>query len=263
VASRLARGAGAIAVFGLAGGVLAACNGSTGTAAVAAAGCGSGMPKLTVQGTGLATGTPNLLTLTLSVNVTTGTSAQAALTLDNQRTAAVIAALKAGGVAAKDIQTTGLSIQANYNTKDVLTGYAVDNSVVAQIREFRTAGTVIDAAAAAAGNAARIFSLDFSIADPRHLQDQARQDAVHQAVSHAATMAAAAGERLGQVCSLTDNTRLSGYGTSAQRLNAGATYSAAKSASPVPLQPGSQQASAQVTIVYSLEAPAPAKGRAG
>lgn len=222
---------------------------TAGGAVASAAQCGSGAPTLTVHGTGRATGTPNLLTLTMAVSVT-GATAQAALAADNTSTQAVITTLTFGQVAKKDIETTGLSIQPSYNATGVLTGYAVDNSVVAKITDFSTAGAVIDAAASAAGDAARIDSLAFSIADPRGLEDQARQDAVHQAVSHASAMAAAAGERLGPVCSLTDDSTESG-GTTGMRFAQGAL--AAPSGSTVPVEAGSQQASAQVTLVYALE----------
>jgi uncharacterized protein YggE len=125
----------------------------------------------------------------------------------------------------------------------------VSNSVVVKLRDFTTAGSVIDAAATSAGNAVRIDSLDFSITDPRSLEDQARQDAVHQAVSHASAMAAAAGERLGPVCSLTDESPENGVEPESA---SGLAFSGAASAK-VPVEAGSQQASAQVTLVYALE----------
>jgi hypothetical protein len=84
--------------------------------------------------------------------------------------------------------------------------------------------------------------------DPRKIEDTARTDAVHQAVSHARSMAQAAGERLGPVCSLSDNSSSNylppGYG--AERI-------ASSAASAVPLQPGTQQESAQITLVYALQ----------
>jgi uncharacterized protein YggE len=212
--------------------------------------CGSA-PRLTVQGSGLATGTPDLLTLSADVNVTDAT-AQAALADDNSRTAAVLAALKAAGAAPADLQTTGLSVQPTYVTRDgtlVLAGYTVDNTVVAKLRDFGTAGASVDAVVGAAGNAAHIDSLTFSIADARPLEDQARQDAVRQAVSHAGAMAAAAGERLGPVCSMVDDSSIS-PGPTYHGLSPLASSSAG--APDVPLQPGTQQASAQVTIVYAL-----------
>jgi uncharacterized protein YggE len=66
-------------------------------------------------------------------------------------------------------------------------------------------------------------------------------------------MAQAAGERLGPVCSLTDQ--------STPYFNEAASFGALKAAgasapgaqSAVPLQPGTQQESAQITLVYALE----------
>ena len=77
------------------------------------ASCGAGTPKLTVQGTGQATGTPDLLTIVVQVD-TTGPSATAALAADNQEASGVVAAFTTGGVAQKDIQTSGLSLQPQY-----------------------------------------------------------------------------------------------------------------------------------------------------
>ena len=221
--------------------------------------CGAGSPKLTVVGTGLATGTPDLLTISVDVSVT-GASAAGTLADDNARTAAVLAAFTQGGVAAKDVQTTGLSVQPDFaftGGRQVLTGYGVDNTVVAKLRDLPRAGATIDAVAVAAGDAARINSLDFSLNDPRGLQDRARRDAVHQAVDHARSMALAAGDRLGPVCTLTDDSAAANQllpQSSLGGLRAG-------TASPVPAVPvtaGTEQVSASVTLVYAL-----VSGRAG
>jgi hypothetical protein len=124
------------------------------------------------------------------------------------------------------------------------------NTLTAKLRNFSTAGSVIDAVTAAAGNAARIDSLTFSIEDPRKVEDTARTDAVNQAVSHARSMAQAAGERLGPVCSLSDETSPTYFSAGPLRQSASADV-----ASPVPLQAGSQQVSAQITLVYALTQP--------
>jgi hypothetical protein len=207
---------------------------------------------LTVQGTGLANGTPNLLTVSVGIDVTDPT-AQAALADDNDKASAVTAALTQGSVAPKDIQTSNLSIEPDYNIKGELTGYEVTNTLTANLHNFSTAGSVIDALAAAAGNSIRLDSLDFSVEDTRGLEDRARTDAVRQAVSHARTMAQAAGERLGPVCSLTDDTQTSVFPD--QNFSTAAGAPSLKSAA-VPLQPGSQQETAQVTMVYALRPPA-------
>lgn len=240
------------AVVGLAAGA-AAVGGAVWAGAVggggAAPGCGGDAPRLTVQGTGTATGTPDQLLLTLDVSVLGG-SAASALGQDDTRSAAVVAALTGAGLPARDVQTTDLSVQPDYTTQGtstVLAGYAVDNSVVATVDDLSRAGGLIDAVTAAAGNDVRIDSLTFTLADPRPLEDRARLDAVHQARSHAAAMAAAAGERLAGICSITDDTSSSSSPEPYLGLNA-----AAAAAPSVPLEPGTQQESAQVSLVYAL-----------
>jgi uncharacterized protein YggE len=240
-----------ITAVGLAGIVASGCT-SAGASTTNAPSCSPNSAKLTVQGTGLATGTPDTLTINVATS-TTDATAQEALADNNNEATAVTAAFTAGGVTKKNIQTTGLSVQPNYTlTKgtEVLTGYSVNNTITAMISNLASAGSVIDAVSSAAGNAGRINSVSLSIKDPRALEDQARTDAVHQAVSHAQTMAKSAGERLGPVCSLTDATPTTPVNSG---LNAAATAGSPQ-ASVVPIEVGSQQASANVTIVYSLEA---------
>jgi uncharacterized protein len=258
-ATRARRGLRMLAVVGvvaLSGLAVSACTTSASASTTKTPSCAPGAPKLTVQGTGLATGTPDVLTVGVDIS-TTGPTAQAALSDNNQKAAGVIAAFTAGGVTKPNIQTTDLTVQPNYSLvqgTEQLTGYGVDDTVTATINNLTAAGSTIDAVSAAAGNAGRISFVTFSIKDPRKLQDQARTDAVQQAVSHARVMASSGGERLGPVCALTDSTptapSVPGFNTSAAAL--GQTPA-------VPLEVGSQQANAQVTMVYALE---PASGGA-
>ncbi len=90
------------------------------------------------------------------------------------------------------MQTANLAISPQYNLKGVITA-RVTNTLTAVLRNFTTAGSTVDAIAGAAGEASRIDPLNFSVEDTRGLEDQARTDAVHQAVSHARSMAQAAG----------------------------------------------------------------------
>jgi uncharacterized protein YggE len=248
-----ARTAGILAVLATAGVVLAACSSSGDPVAAPKVTCGGTSPKLTVQGTGLSVGTPNILTVSVGINVTDATATEA-LGDDNTRVAAVTGVLTQGGVAAKDVQTSGLSINPQYNSKGVITGYQVTNTLTAVLRNFTTAGTMIDSIAGAAGNAIRLDSLAFSVEDTRGQEDKARTDAVHQAVSHAQSMALAAGERLGPVCSLSDQTQTQLYNQNFGD-DAATASGVEKAAAPVPLEAGSQQETAQVTMVYALKAP--------
>lgn len=224
------------------------------TPATTPAGCGSSQPRLTVQGTGQAEGTPDVLTAVFGFS-SSATSATAALSQNNGEVNQALLALGANGVAKADVQTTGLTLAPQYvypnGAPPKLTGYLVTNTVTAKLRDVKTAGGAIDAVVTAAGDAATITSLTFSFADPARVEDQARQHAVHQAVAHAGAMAQAAGRRLGPVCALTDNTQpalLQPY--------AGAGFAASNDQSAVvPVEPGSQTESDQVTMVYALERP--------
>jgi uncharacterized protein YggE len=242
-----------VAILGAGVGV-AACSSSAAPVAAPKPTCGSTAPKLTVQGTGLTSATPDLLTVSVGIDVTDPT-ATAAIKDDNTKATAVTGVLTQGGVAAKDVQTSGLSINPQYNTKGVITGYEVTNSLTAKLRDFSTAGTLVDSIAGAAGNSTRLNNLAFSVEDTRSLEDRARTDAVHQAVAHARSMALAAGERLGPVCSLTDQSQTENFNEQFGLSNKGAVPSDA-TGTVVPLSPGSQQETAQVTMVYSLMPPA-------
>lgn len=212
--------------------------------------CGGGVPQLTVRGTGSANGRPDSLQFQAQVSITAA-SAQSALAQDNQTTASVVSAVEAAGVRAKDVETTDLTIDPTYefvHGQDVITGYGVTNSISVTVTRLSAAGSVIDAATGAGGNAVSVDSLSFARIDPRTLENRARSDAVHQAVTHAAAMARAAGQRLGALCSLTDQ---SGLTPSPMPLQFG-DRSAAANGSSVPLEGGTQQAGAQVTLVYEL-----------
>lgn len=215
--------------------------------------CGSGQARLTVVGTGQAMATPDLLTAVMGVTATAG-SATAALNQDSTEAAAVIAALTQNGVARADVATTGLTLQTQYGYPHgvpTITGYQVANTVTATLRQISTAGPAIDAVVGVAGNAVQLNSLTFSFAHPGTVEDEARTDAVHQAVSHARAMALAAGQRLGPVCSLTDQVQTP-YLQQNEELSGNVAASAAKDAVSVPLEPGTQTESDQVTLVYAV-----------
>jgi uncharacterized protein YggE len=171
---RRARGALAVVVLVLAGStLLAACSS---TSAADPASCQGGSAKLTVTGTGTASASPDLLTVTVEVDVTARTAALA-LSQDNTETAAVLAAFTQGGVSAKDLQTTNLSVQPNYvytDGRQIPSGYAVNNTIEAMVRKLDTAGDLLDAVVAAGGNDLSIDSLDFSLENPEGVQNQAR-----------------------------------------------------------------------------------------
>jgi uncharacterized protein len=222
------------------------------TSASPQASCASSAPHLTVQGSGQGAGTPDVLTAVFGFSTTAGSSA-AALSQNNAKVAMALQALAANGEAARDTQTTGLTLAAQYaypHGVATLTGYQATQTVSAALHHPSMEGAAIDAVVTATGNAAQIDSLTFSFANPGAIQDKARTAAVHEAVAHAQAMAAAAGRKLGPVCSLTDNAQPANPGPE-DSVNGLASLPAPGTAT-IPLAPGTQLESDQVTMVYAL-----------
>ena len=206
---------------------------------------------LTVEGTGQGSGTPDVLSAVFGFS-TTASSSAAALSQNSTEVALALQALTANGVAKRDTQTTGLNLSAQYaypHGMPTLTGYQATETITATLRNASTEGTAIDDVVNATGNVAQVNSLTFSFGNPAVVQDKARTAAVHQAVAHAEAMAAAAGRKLGPVCSLTDNTQPTGLQSGQGFDNAALP---ASGASALPLEPGTQVESGEVTMVYAL-----------
>jgi hypothetical protein len=212
--------------------------------------CRTNSSTVTVQGYGTAEAQPNELTISLGVQ-TQASSAAVALQRNSAAASALIATLESDGVAAKDLQTSGVSVQPVYTgPKQLITSYQVMNGVTVTLYDLSAAGKIIDDAAAAAGNAIVVNGINFSVANDDALLAEARVAAVHQAAAQAQQMASAAGMSLGVLCSLVDN-------TSPPSPNGNLSAEAPKAASPsTPIEAGQEQVTANVTAVYALDAAA-------
>jgi hypothetical protein len=204
----------------------------------------SGATRITVTGTGNVTGTPNQLVLDMGVQVN-GSSVGSALGNANDAVNRVTAALRADGVAAKDIQSSGLSIWPNYpNNSQVPNGYSVSESLTATLNSLARAGSQINDAVHAGGNATTVGGVSLNLTDTSALLAQARARAVADATVKAGQYAKALGEPLGPVISITDQASTQPY-----PVYAGAASSAQSKA--VPISPGTQQLSVSITVVFA------------
>ena len=219
--------------------------GSADSGSTAAANSGVADGSISAQAIGTISGTPDVVTIVIGVQ-TQSASAQTALDDNNKKAADVIGVLKDSGVAPADLQTSQLSINPSYDEKgQQITGYQVTNMVTAKLRDITTAGAVIDAAGKTAGDAIRVQQLSFSIDDDSALRAQARADAVRRAQAQAKQMADAAGVQLGAIRSITEAPAATPTIYAAM---AGADTAAAS----VPLQPGSQELSVVVQVIYAI-----------
>lgn len=201
--------------------------------------------SIAAQGTGTATDTPDVLTIALGVE-TKSASARAALDENNTLTTEVLTVIRDSGVAPEDVQTSRLSIYPSRDSNDQIDGYQVTNTVTATLRDMAAAGAVIDTVATTAGDAVRVHHLSMAIDDDTALRATARADAVRQAQTQAQQLADAAGVRLGPVRSITEASPATPYpyamAASGEAADAGA----------VPIEPGSQEVTIVVDVVYDI-----------
>ena len=119
----------------------------------------------------------------------------------------VIAAVKAQGVAEKDVKTSNLNLYANYtwdkNNKRTLTGYTCDNSLTITVRDVKKVGDVVDAAMQAGAN--NFNNVRFDLVDSEEYYIQAVAQATKKAMRRAKGVADAAGLTLGKAASLSTN----------------------------------------------------------
>ncbi len=159
---------------------------------------------ITALGHGEVKAKPDIALLTLTV--TTQSLNQSEAVRENaRRTAALLAALRGAKIADKDIQTQSYTVQPQYDYKPsppVLTGYQVQNSVGATVRDLTQVGAVIDKATA--GGASEVGGVSFDLSNRASAQSEALTLAVRSAKRKAAVMADAAGVGLGRLLTLTE-----------------------------------------------------------
>jgi uncharacterized protein YggE len=215
-----------------------------GCSSAAAAPAGTAPPAITARATGSVVATPDTATVVLGVQ-TRDESATAALSANSERADAVIGVLQGAGVAPADIRTSNLDVSPTTEPQSGrITGYEVNNQVTATLHDVGAAGTLIDQAAAAAGDAIRVESIRFSIADESAALSEARADAVRRALDQARQLADAAGVDLGAVRSIEEVS--GGQPPVPYRAEADLAQRA------VPVQPGSQELTVTVQVVHDI-----------
>ena len=215
---------------------------ASGTVAAGQAGA-----RITVTGTGKVSGAPNQLALSMGVQ-TNGTSVAAALRQANSAVRSITAVLRRSGVAAPDIQTSGLSIYPNYSgSSGVPDGYQVSEQLTITLRRLSSAGSQIGAAAHAGGNATVIDGVSLNLSDTSALLASARARAVADAKAKATAYAHALGRSLGPVVSMSETPAAQPY-----PVPEFATPTASRAAASVPVHPGNQQLSVTITVIFAL-----------
>jgi uncharacterized protein YggE len=196
---------------------------------------------ITVTGVGTITSVPDEAAFTIGVQ-TQGSTARGALAANSEQMRRVIAAVKAAGVAKSDIKTQDVSVSANYADEGRIDGYRARNSVLVTIRNLSTAGPILDAASNAGAN--EVYGPTLSRSDEDELQAKALGSAVENARNKAEALADAAGVPLGPVTSMTEG--------SAGGPQPYYERAAMMKASDAPIEPGTQDSQATVTVTFAI-----------
>jgi uncharacterized protein YggE len=212
--------------------------GASGAAGETAA-TGSSVRSITATGSGAALSVPNRAAFSFGVT-TQAKTASGALNGNTNEMQKVIDAIKKAGVAAKDVQTSTVSLSPRYarNGEDIA-GFTATNLVNATIRGVSRSGAVIDAAVNAGAN--QVYGPTFTRTDEAVLYRRALSAAVGNARVKAQTLARAAKVRLGPVRSIVES-------------SVGPVPLAEKAAADAgaPIEPGSQRIEASVTVEFGL-----------
>lgn len=160
---------------------------------------------LSVSATAEASRTPDIATLSTGV-VTQAADANAAMRDNAVQMDRMLAALRAAGIAPRDIQTSGINLNPQYryteNQPPAIVGYQASNTVNVKVRELARLGKVLDALVAQGAN--QINGPSFGIDQPEAALEEARLAAVKKAQAQAQTYARALGLQVKRIVSISE-----------------------------------------------------------
>ncbi|MFD2646780.1 SIMPL domain-containing protein [Devosia albogilva] len=209
---------------------------------------------ISIAGRGEVQAAPDMAMITSGVT-SQGATAREALDANTAAMTELLDELKAAGIEARDIQTTGFSVNPNYVYSDErdgngyslppkINGYQVSNTVTVIVRDLEELGTILDRSVTVGANT--VNGVTFSVADPSELLNEARKKAFADARAKAELYAETAGTTLGDLESIRES----------QNFDAPqpyAMYARAEAASaPVPVEAGELTFSITVDVEWDL-----------
>ncbi|MBO9602609.1 MAG: SIMPL domain-containing protein [Novosphingobium sp.] len=191
---------------------------------------------------------PDIATIATGVTTTAPTAVEA-MRQNAAQMNSVIDRIKALGIRAEDIQTSGIGLNAQFDydqqaQKQVFRGYQASNRVTVVLRRIDDAGKTLDALVAA--GATDIGGPDFALEDNTAALAQARAAAVAKAAGQArdyAKMAGFSGVRLLEV-----NETQSSYAPPMPFVR----MDAAMAKAPTPVEPGLVSNAVTITVKYEM-----------
>ena len=191
---------------------------------------------------------PDVATLSAGV-VTQAADANAAMRANATQMDKVMAAIKAAGIAERDIRTSGISLNPQYkyveNQSPTITGYQASNTVDLKVRDVARLGKVLDALVASGAN--QVNGPNFEIDQPEPVYDQARRDALQEAQARAEMYAKALGLKVRRIVSISE-----GGGYRPPMPMPMMAMARAKNESDTSVAPGETTLTANLDVVFEL-----------
>jgi len=160
---------------------------------------------ITLTGRGSVDHAPDVALISVGVQVESKTAADAMAQQAAQMNG-VFAAVKAAGIADRDMQTGNLSLNPVYeypnNARPRLTGYQASNSITIKVRDLKSLGKTMDAVVKGGGNT--INGISFSVDKPEQFQNDARVEAIKDAAAKAELYAKAVGYKVARIVTITE-----------------------------------------------------------
>ena len=213
------------------------------------------VPRILVRGEGSVELAPDMAILTLSV-VREAETATAALEASSSAMSEVLAAMQAEDIEARDLQTSGFSVQPRYVYPKPLAkgeaapprivGYTVRNSLTVRVRDITRVGVILDKSISLGVNEGG--NLVFGNDDPSAALDQARAMAMQDAMAKADTLAEAAGVKAGKILEISEQSS-----SPRPKPMARAEMAMMRSADAVPVAAGENSYRVTVSATFAIE----------
>jgi hypothetical protein len=206
--------------------------------------------RLDVVAMGEVTRVPDIVRISAGV-MTTAPTASAALAENARRMTSVRAALRAAGIAERDIQTSAINLNPNYRHDErggtpTLMGYQAHNEVTVKFRDIANSGRILDALVAQGANSLNGPML--AIEKPEEALDEARTKALTNARARAELYARATGKRVGRILAISE-AAMGGRPMPMMREAIMVTGSAAST----DIAPGEQSIGVNLAVSFELE----------
>ena len=191
---------------------------------------------------------PDIATVSAGV-VTQAADANSAMRANAEQMAKVVAAIKAAGIAERDVQTSGVNLNPQYryaeNQPPAITGYQASNNVNVVVRDIAKLGRILDALVATGAN--QVNGPSFDVEDKESAYDEARKRALDKAQQRAAMYAKSLGMQVRRIVSISE-----GGGFAPPQPMAVMSMARAEKMADTSISPGENTLSVNLDVVFEL-----------